>query len=80
VRIIEVRDNVFYAELILDQNTKVSARARVSEGRTASTAGRSSQVRGRRRLGAMLKPKDRWQDVVFSRRINGWAGFDRSRS
>src|SRR4051812_16411221 len=32
VRIIEVRDNVFYAELILDQNTKVSARARVSDG------------------------------------------------
>jgi hypothetical protein len=26
VRITEVRDNVFYAELILDQNTKVSAR------------------------------------------------------
>ena len=26
VRITEIRDNIFYAELILDQNTKVSAR------------------------------------------------------
>ena len=26
VRITEVRDNIFYAELILDQNTRVSAR------------------------------------------------------
>src|SRR5215218_7160637 len=36
VRITEVRDNVFYAELILDQNTKVSAR--VSDAIALATA------------------------------------------
>jgi bifunctional DNase/RNase len=40
VRIIEVRDNIFYAELILDRDTRVSG-SRSAEGRPVQNAAAS---------------------------------------
>jgi hypothetical protein len=53
VRITEVRDNIFYAELILDRNTRVSARAETDARGYGPTVQALVAWAGSRRRGAL---------------------------
>jgi hypothetical protein len=66
VRIIEIRDNIFYAELILDQKTKVSALRGSRTRHTSLTA----VIRCLRPSG-MTPPRDRRDGVVVNFESSG---------